>query len=510
MEAFTEEEALAFLAERTRNPDSDGARALAAELGRLPLALAQAAAVIARQRIRYATYLDRLQTLPVGEYLSRVEADPYPHRTAVAILLSVESAGAMDRSTLPGAVLDVVAVLSDTGVNRKLLYAAGDVGAFKLAMDSGEAPTAVDAALAQLADASLLTFSMDGSSVSAHSLIMRVIRELRAHDGSLGATGLAVTRLLFAVSESLKPVWQNPDAARDLIQHIMALYEHLMPLLTDTDTDLMVNLLVLRERAISSLTELGDSPTREIQYIQPILAEYEHFLGANDPTTVSIRNNLAAAYLKAGRIAEAIPLSEQTLADQERLRGADHPVTMTARNNLARAYQLAGRIAEAIPMYERTLAERERILGANHPDNLVAQNNLATAYQEADRIGDAIPLFERTLAERERVLGPNHPDTLLSQSNLAAAYQEADRIGDAIPLFERTLAVQERLLRGDHPDTLALRNNLAHAYQAVGRLPEAIQLYERTLADCERVLGIDHPNTRLVRQALAAAQRSMG
>jgi tetratricopeptide (TPR) repeat protein len=508
--AFTEEEALTFLTERTRNPDSDGARALAAELGRLPLALAQAAAVIARQRLGYATYLDRLRMLSVGEYLRRVEADPYPRGAAAAVLLSVESAGARERSALPGAVLDVVAVLSATGVNRKLLYAAGDVGALKPAMNTDEVPTAVDAALAQLADASLLTFSVDGSSVSAHSLIMRVIRELRAHDGSLGATGLAVTRLLFAVSDSLKPAWQNPDATRDLIQHIMALYEHLMPLLTDTDRDLMVKLLVLRERAISRLTELGDSPAREIQYIQPMLAEYEHFLGANDPTTVRIRNNLAAAYLKAGRIAEAMPLSEQTLADQERLLGADHPATMTARNNLARAYQVAGRIADAIPLYERTLAESECILGASHPDTLVAQNNLATAYQEAGRVSEAIPLFERTLAERERVLGASHPDTLLSQSNLAAAYQEAGRVSETIPMFERALAEQERLLRGDHPDTLALRNNLALAYQTVGRLPEAIQLYERTLADCERVLGIDHPDTRLVRQALTAAQRSMG
>jgi tetratricopeptide (TPR) repeat protein len=510
VEAFTEEEALTFLAERTRNSDSDGARALAAELGRLPLALAQAAAVIARQRLRYTTYLDRLQMLPVGDYLSRVEADPYPRGAAAAILLSVESAGARDRSALPGAVLDLVAVLSTTGVNRKLLYAAGEAGALSRAMDAVEAPTEVDAALAQLADASLLTFSMDGSSVGAHRLIMRVIRELRAHDGSLAETGTAVARLLFAVSDSLKPIWQNPDAARDLIEHIMALCEHLIPLLTEVDRELMVNLLVLRERAVSYLTELGDSPSQEIRYIQPILAEYEPFLGPDDPTTMRMRSNLAGAYLKAGRIAEAIPLSERTLADQERFLGADHPVATIGRNNLARAYQLAGRLAEAIPLYERTLAEKERLFGSSHPDTLLAQNNLATAYQEADRSAEAIRLFERTLAERERVLGGNHPDTLLSQNNLAAAYQEADRMGEAIPLYERALAEQEGLLRGDHPDTLALRNNLAHAYQAVGRLPEAIQLYEQTLADCGRVLGIDHPNTRLVRQALAAARRSMG
>jgi tetratricopeptide (TPR) repeat protein len=507
VEAFTEDEALAFLAERTGNPDSAGARDLAAELGCLPLALAQAASVIARQRLGYSTYLSRLQMLPVGEYLSRVEADPYPRGTAAAILLSVESAGAWDSAPLPAALLDVVAVLSTTGVNRELLYAAGHAGALKAVMDAGEAATAVDAALAQLADASLLTFSTDGSSVSAHSLVTRVIRERRAHDGSLAETGTAVARLLSAVSDSLNPVWQNRGAARDLVEHIMALCNHLMPLLTEVDIELMGNLLVLRERAISYLAELGDSPTREIQYIQPIITEYEYFLGADHPSTVSMRANLAVAYLKAGRIAEGILLNERILADQERLMGTDHPATMTVRNNLARGYQLAGRITDAIPLYERILTERERLLGSIHPDTWLAQNNLATAYQEAGRSTEAIRLLERTLSERERVLGRQHPDTLLSQGNLAAAYQEADRISDAIPLYERALAEQERLLRGDHPEALAIRNNLAHAYQTVGKLAEAIRLYEETLTDCERILGIDHPYTRDVREALAAARR---
>ena len=43
-----------------------GARILAAELGCLPLALAQAAAVIASQHLSYATYVDRLRRLPVA------------------------------------------------------------------------------------------------------------------------------------------------------------------------------------------------------------------------------------------------------------------------------------------------------------------------------------------------------------------------------------------------------------------------------------------------------------
>ena len=56
VKAFTEQEALAFLAERTGSADVAGARLVAAELGYLPLALAQAAAVIAGQRLGARTW----------------------------------------------------------------------------------------------------------------------------------------------------------------------------------------------------------------------------------------------------------------------------------------------------------------------------------------------------------------------------------------------------------------------------------------------------------------------
>ena len=69
VDVFTREETLAFLAERTGSADVEGAGLVAGELGSLPLALAQAAAVIAAQRLGYGTYLDRLHALPAGELL---------------------------------------------------------------------------------------------------------------------------------------------------------------------------------------------------------------------------------------------------------------------------------------------------------------------------------------------------------------------------------------------------------------------------------------------------------
>ena len=70
VDVFSAEEALALLDGRTGLADEAGASAVAAELGHLPLALDQAAAVIAGQHLEYAAYLAKLRALQVEDYLA--------------------------------------------------------------------------------------------------------------------------------------------------------------------------------------------------------------------------------------------------------------------------------------------------------------------------------------------------------------------------------------------------------------------------------------------------------
>ena len=175
VEVFTEQEALAFLAERTGSADVEGARLVAAELGCLPLALAQAAAVIAGQRLGYGTYLERLRALPARELLVPEEAGQYPRGVAAAVLLSLEAVRAGDETGAAVAVMELLAVLSAAGVRRAMIHAAGQRGAWR--GGAGLAAEVADRALGRLAGQSLVTFSVDGSSVTAHRLVMRVIRD---------------------------------------------------------------------------------------------------------------------------------------------------------------------------------------------------------------------------------------------------------------------------------------------------------------------------------------------
>ena len=473
VEVFTEQEALTFLAARTGQADATGALELVAEVGRLPLALAQAAAVIAVQHLSYATYLERLRRLPVADLLAAEEAGQYPRGVAAAVLLSLDHVRAGADGEACMAVVGLLAVLSATGVVRSLVHAAA--GAGLPGRDGPLAalpPEAADRVLARLAGTSLLTFSLDGSSVTAHRLVMRVIRENLASDNALTMVCESAARLLDGLAESRWENWHEDRAAtRDLVEQIMALDESAARCPPGGDLDRLM--LQLQGWAAGLLGLLGDSAAQAIVIGERLVAASERVLGPDHPDTLTSRDNLAADYHDAGRFDEAISLHEQVLAASERVLGPDHPDTLQSRNNLATAYYGAGRLDEAMSLDEQVLAASERVLGPDHPDTLQSRNNLAADYQVAGRLDEAISLHEQALAARERVLGPDHPHTLTSRSNLALAYQAAGRLDEAISLHEQALAARERVLGPDHPHTLTSRSNLALAYQAAGRTDTA-------------------------------------
>ena len=480
VDVFSDDEASEFLAGRTGLDDETGAAAVAAALGHLPLALALAASVMAEEQLSsYAWYLNLLQTVPADVSLMGNDGQPYPIGLAQTVLLSLQAVRAADRTGVCTRVMEIMSGLSPAGVHRELLYSAGQAGV--LASGGRLVPAAlVDRVLEWLTGRSLLTLSLDGQTVVMHRLVARVIRNGLAFRGRLTAAYETAAFVLDVYSRTFVGS-QDRRAVRGILQQVTALLDCLDDPATEINQELAWVLLRLRFVAFYQVLELGDSTPQAIAVGEPLVEDFERLLGPDHPDTLNSRNSLAAAYLAAGRIAEAIPMFEQILAVRQRLLGPDDPETLISQNNLASAYQDAGRTAEAIRLYELNLEIRERLLGRDHPSSLNSRGNLAAAYRDGGRTAEAIPLLEQTLAERERVLGPDHPDTQATRKKLATAYQDTGRAVEAIPLLERTSADRKRILRSDHPGTQTFRKNLAEADRAAGRVADAIRPPEQTL-----------------------------
>ena len=498
VDLFTPGEAVTYLRTRTRLHDDPGAAQVAEQLGQLPLALAQAGAILGARR-RYATYrayMYALANVPIGHLLPRAAGDPYPRGAAEAILLSLEDLATADPGGHARRLLDHLAVLAPIGIDAALLpYLTTDLA-------QPDAPDA-DTVRAMLAQRSLTMPTVEPDRTVVHRLLQRVLREQSRHLGGLDAMLVSAANGVLAATVQIEDRWAARTLIAEYAEHTQTLWAQA------TSEDTQKQLLTLRLWILSSLRDVHDlSAAIELGTI--LVDDCQRLRGADHPDTLTSHMNLAGAYQAAGRLDEAITLFKQLLIDCERVVGADHPVTLTSRSNLAYTYQAAGRLDEAITLFEQLLIDCERVLGIDHFDTLTARNSFADSYQATGRLDEAIAMFEQTLNDRTRVLGPDHPATLVSQNDLAFAYQAAGRLDAAITLFEQTLDDRTRVLGPDHPETLASQNNLAYTYKAAGRLDEAIALHRRTLDHRTRVLGPDHPDTLASRNNLANAYQAAG
>jgi tetratricopeptide (TPR) repeat protein len=492
--AFSPREALGYLTEwlRTEPDHRIGAPDLATELGFLPIALGQAAAVMTGAGLGCREYrallADRKSQLTAGS------ADTYAAIATAAWSLSVELADQLPPTGLAGRALTLISVLGPQGIPGTLLatraartYLAGDQEAFP--PDQAQARGAVY----NLARAGLVTIDAGSAArtVLAHELVQTIARQsLSAAEGD---------QAVRAAADALAEIWSGPARPADVEQSLRDCAAKLREVGgTALWTPQCHPVLVQAGQSLVSSGHTGPA----VAYWRTMLGISERQLGPGHAQTVRFRDLLGSASGTREHTGEAIAMYQDVLTKLENTEGACHPATLAARASLARAYRAADRPQDAITLSAQTVAECDQVLGSNHPDTLAARGNLADSYLAAGRAKEAIDLRKRALAKLERVRGPDHLDTIAARASLALAYRSVKKLKDAVKHYQRALADRERVQGPRHRDTIVTRRDLAFSYHLVGKLAYSVAQYERALADCREVFGPGHALTQATQEDL--------
>ena len=535
---FSVREALNCLTERLSvNPaQRQGAIDLIEALGREPLALAQAASVVANSTLACRDYRDyfarRRQQIGVA-------AGEVPSAAAVTWTLSLGQA----ESLLPGAsvrlMLVLVALLDGHGIPGAIFstpavaaYLGSAVTPFSPAVD----PKPAWDALLAIERAGLITVNraVAPPTILMNSALQAAIRLAAPTNVQEPAARAAAAALLEIWPADEPEPWTAAslrlnaaslhDAAPDVLWadgcHPLLLraglslddarlagpaVEYWRDLSARCDTKLMPghpDALVVAAHLAAAYLAAGYAG-EAVHWYQRVLAERGRELVPGHPAIIAARVSLARALVMAGEPADAVTVLQRAVGECEQFRGPGHPDTLSARDELAAGYQAARDPAAAIKLLSRNLSDRERLQGPRDAETMATRDRLAAAYLAEGKVKDAISHYKRSLSDREKVFGRGQPETLATAGNLAAAYQAAGRMPSAIQLAEQCCADSERLLGADHTDTLARLANLAHLYYAVGRVGDAVTLLRDTSARCEHVLPYGDPLIQAIQQSLA-------
>jgi tetratricopeptide (TPR) repeat protein len=502
--AMDREDAVAFLTKLLRKDllhNDATITELLDELACLPLAIAQAAAYLNRNRMSVAKYLQLLRSTEqdMVALMSREFRDDTRYHgsaNAVATTWVVSFSQIRERDALAADLLAFMSCVEWKAIPRSLLPKA-------------QAEWQTEEAIGTLCGYSFLA-RRGGNDREG---------EERKEEGDVQEEWYDIHRLVHLATR----IWisKHGDAARVLgeaVQQVAGVFPS-----DDYDNRVVWRaylphaLRLLDSRQQSSIAERSelcllvgqslqvDGRIREAVKWLEESCRWREGLSEDDSDLLLSQHELAGAYHADGQIQKAVELLERVVMIQERVLAEEHPSRLASQHELARAYEADGQVQKAVELLERVVMIRERVLAEEHPDRLASQHELARAYATDGQVQKAVELLERVVMIRERVLAEEHPDRLASQHELARVYAADGQVQKALQLLERVVMIRERVLAEEHPSRLASQHVLAGAYRADGQVQKAVELLERVVIIRERVLAEEHPDRLASQHVLAGA-----
>jgi transcriptional regulator with XRE-family HTH domain len=471
-------ESVAILQARAGVLSEAEAGKLAAELGDLPLALAQAAGFMADTAMRAEEFLVLLGTR-AGQLLAQGVPGSYPRSLAAAAGLMADRLARQDPAAAQ--LASVCAFLAPEPIPESLFTGAAGVLPGELAARAAD-PLAWRQTLAHLTRQSLVR--IDHRGLQMHRLTQAILRD-RLTPTQATATRQQAEAMLAAADPGDPPnpvTW--PQWAR-LTPHVLAAD----PATTDNPA-----VRELADHTCWYLIERGDIRTAH-DLASGLHQHWRDRLGDDHEHTLTAAHYLGWTLLEMGRHGESRDLNHDTLARRRRVLGHDHLDTRYSAHNLAINLRKLGDAKAARDLDHDTLDHHRRVLGQDHRSTLRSATILAHDLRELGEAAAARDLDCDTLDRRRRVLGEDHPDTMNSAGNLGADLRALGDVQAARDLDRDTLDRRRRVLGHDHPDTMNSAHNLAHDLRALGDLEAARDLDRDTLDRRRRVLGHDHPDT---------------
>ena len=430
------DESRALLTGRVSGLAEADASRLAAALGDLPLALAQAAGYMTSTGIGADEYLDLLADR-AAQVLDRGQPWSYPRSLAAVTRLAFDRLSVEEPAA--ASLAAVCAFLAPEPIPTGWFPRVGAGLPPPMAEPAGDA-LAWRQVLFQLSHHALARIDRD--ELQMHRLTQAILRDYLPPGQRTAAQELS--ELVLVVNHP------GDTATPDRWAEWARLLPHVLAIDPSTESE---NLRDLALDASLYLIRRGDARSG-CDSAERLHRKWLLHHGPENRQTLEAATIFASALREIGRYVEARQLDEDTLARRRQVLGEDHPETLQSAHNVACELYRLREYRAARGLHEDTLARQTRVLGQDHPDTLRSTDTLACMLSMLGERRTAQRLEEDTHARRRRVLGEDHPETLWSAYNLACILSMLGELQKARRLEEDTVARRRRVLGNDHPETL--------------------------------------------------------
>ncbi|MGP3955417.1 FxSxx-COOH system tetratricopeptide repeat protein [Nonomuraea sp. 3N208] len=524
VDVFSTSESVDFLRKRLkRDVAQKEAERLAGELGDLPLALEQAAALQAMTGMTTDEYIELL-TQQTRALLGASKSTEYPHTMTAAWQLSVLEIE--NRMREAAEVLRCLAFFGPDPIPRDVFRRGNKSGAERMGPILAN-PLTLNKAIAELNRFALVKVEQEAGTVQVHRLVQALLRDslkkqerdqIRHEVHLLLASGAPTDPENTADWEGfanllphVRPsgVVQCPDEnvqrfGIDIVRYLyrVANYssaksfgEEFLQHWTEAGGPSSPNVLRLRRHLGNVLWQTGaysESYTLNEKTLDLMREEF----GPEDEETLWMARTYAANLRAQGNFHEAFEQDKASLEAHERAFGPFAPPTLRAINNLALDHALLAQYDTALELQRLAFVEQSSARqGVSKWDVQLAWNGLARVVRLSGDHASACDVGEEAYAHGIRELQIEHALTLMTARDLSIAKRRHGDLEEALELIQETHARLTKLYGVDNPETMAATVALSNTLRQAGMPEEAMVLAREALPRYEHTFGKDHPFT---------------
>ncbi|WP_346107477.1 FxSxx-COOH system tetratricopeptide repeat protein [Nonomuraea maheshkhaliensis] len=497
VDVFSTAESVAFLRKRLRRevPESEAVH-LAHELGNLPLALEQAAAVQDTTGMSTDEYV-RLLAEQTGDLLQLGKSTEYPHTMTAAWQLSVHQV----ESRMPEAaeVLRCLAFFGPDPIPRFVFQRSRDSGAERMGTVLSN-PLTRSQAFAELARFSLLRIEPDTGTVQVHRLVQALLRDSLTLEEQ--EEFRHEVHLLLAAGAPPDP----EDISTQ--EEYTFLLPHVRPSgLARSDDERVRESALNIVRHLYRVANWRSARSLAEEFRQSWVATS----GEHDPFVLRLRRHLGNVLWQLSANKESLELNDATFDLMREVFGADHEETLRMALTYAANLRAQGRFEDAKEQDAASLAALETRYGVSDPTTLSAMNNLALDHALLSRYDTALELQKLAYIEQSSVRRKvNKWEVQLFWNNLARVVRLSGHHEQACDVGEEAYAYGVRELKIEHPLTLATARDLSIAKRRMGHLDDAYELIQDVHTRLNKLYGPDSPETMAATVALSNTLRQLG
>jgi len=233
--------------------------------------------------------------------------------------------------------------------------------------------------------------------------------------------------------------------------------------------------LATTETNLAQAFSVAGDRREAVRILQAALQEFRHSLGVEHIRSLTAQNLLAGDLLAQGEDSQAAALFENALEIERRVCPADVQLSRSLAG-LSLLHLRAGRIADALPLAEEALSIALKAEGDNSLDIALAYSSVAEVHRMAERPERALPLYRKARSIYEQVVGPMHPRVASLLSQEGVILMNDGKLSQAEKLMTRALSNLAKVCPACGYEEAVAETNLGLLRMKQGKYPEADRL----------------------------------